>query len=307
MTNPPARTKPSDMQSPSDSSEHPANLPPDQAASLLAWYVASGADEALGEEPVNRFEAPSTTSREPAAGPAQEQSVMPGFAASKSAPQAPRPMASAPLPDHTLDALASARDLAASATTLAELKQAIESFEGCGLKGTAHSTVFCDGNPKARVMLVGEAPGREEDRQGRPFVGPAGQLLDRMFGAIDLARNEEDPAKSFYISNILPWRPPGNRNPTAEEIALCLPFLQRHLELQEPRIIVALGGVPSKQLLDTSTGIMRTRGRWAEIAVGDRKVPVLPMFHPAYLLSQPAQKRYAWTDLQSLRDRIAAL
>lgn len=288
--------------------ETKANLPSDQAASLLAWYVASGADEALGEEPVNRFEAPSTAQRVVlSAHPDGQQKDMPGLVAPKAAPRPPRPAAAAPLPDHTLDALASARDLAASATTLAELRGAIESFEGCGLKGTAHSTVFCDGNPKARIMLVGEAPGREEDRQGKPFVGPAGQLLDRMFDAIGLSRTAEDPDKSFYISNILPWRPPGNRNPSAEEIALCLPFLQRHLELQNPQIIVALGGVSSKQLLDTSTGIMRTRGRWAEITVGEQQVPVLPMFHPAYLLRQPAQKRYAWADLQSLRDRIAAL
>lgn len=283
-------------------------LTSDQAASLLAWYVASGADEALGEEPINRFEAPSAVARDiPSARPDAQQTDMPGFVAPKAPPPTPRPRAAAPLPGHTLDALASARELAASATNLAELRGAIESFEGCGLKGTAHSTVFCDGNPKARIMLVGEAPGREEDRQGRPFAGPAGQLLDRMFGAIGLARTDEDPAKSFYISNILPWRPPGNRNPTAEEIALCLPFLQRHLELQKPQIIVALGGVSSKQLLDTSTGIMRTRGRWSEITVGDARVPVLPMFHPAYLLRQPAQKRYAWADLQSLQDRIAAL
>lgn len=287
-----------------------ANLPPNQAAALLAWYVAAGADEVLGEEPINRFEAPSTAARVPSAQTAVQQTVMPGMpglVAPKATPPAPRPKTVAPLPDHTLDALASARDLAASASNLAELRGAIESFEGCGLKGTAHSTVFCDGNPKARIMLVGEAPGREEDRQGRPFVGPAGQLLDRMFGAIGLARTDDDPAKSIYISNILPWRPPGNRNPTAEEIALCLPFLQRHLELQSPQIIVALGGVSSKQLLDTSTGIMRIRGRWSEITVGDRQIPVLPMFHPAYLLRQPAQKRYAWADLQSLRDRIGAL
>lgn len=156
-------------------------------------------------------------------------------------------------------------------------------------------------------MLIGEAPGRDEDRQGRPFAGPAGQLLDRMFAAIDLKRTSEDPTKSIYISNILPWRPPGNRDPSTEEIALCLPFLLRHIELQKPQIIVALGGVSSKQLLDTTTGIMRTRGRWADICFGERSVPVLPMFHPAYLLRQPAQKRYAWADLQSLRARIEAL
>jgi DNA polymerase len=287
----------------------PANendLSTEDAAALLAWYVSSGADEALGEEPINRFEAPSGAARPPITAPhatEQHRTELPGL----TAPPASRPRAAAPLPDQTLDALASARELAASATNLAELRGAIESFEGCGLKATAHSTVFCDGNPDAPIMLIGEAPGRDEDRQGRPFVGAAGQLLDRMLASIGLDRTAEDPAKSVYISNILPWRPPGNRNPSAEEIALCMPFLQRHIELKKPQIIVALGAVSSKQLLETSTGIMRTRGRWDEIAAGDHKIPILPMFHPAYLLRQPAQKRYAWADLQSLRDRIAAL
>lgn len=317
--------RPRDANNPEPMPSNPGEIDPkaeltaEQAASLLAWYVASGADEAFGETPINRFETPSVAKgdspssqvQQKSRQQSQQQADMPGLVTrqlpSAASPAASRPVAAAPLPDHTLDALASARELATAATSLAELNEAVERFEGCGLKATAHSTVFCDGNPKARIMLVGEAPGREEDRQGRPFVGPAGQLLDKMFGAIGLNRADEDPDKSIYIANILPWRPPGNRNPSAEEIALCLPFLQRHIELQAPAIIVALGGVSSKQLLDTSTGIMRTRGRWAEIAVGDRQVPVLPMFHPAYLLRQPAQKRYAWSDLQSLRDRIAAL
>lgn len=262
---------------------------------MLAWSVASGADECVGEEPVNRFELASRNSR-------AAKSVSTPVSAQQTPPSKP-----AALSEHTIDALASARQLAAAATTLEELRAAIESFEGCGLKATAHSTVFCDGNPRARVMLVGEAPGRDEDRQGKPFVGRSGQLLDRMFDAIGLARTAEDPDKSIYITNILPWRPPGNRNPSTEEIALCLPFLMRHIELQGPQIIVALGGVSSKQLLGTNTGIMRTRGRWVDVSFGARTIPVLPMFHPAYLLRQPAQKRHAWADLQALRTRIKAL
>lgn len=292
-----ARDDPESMTSNPDRTD----LSGQEAGALLAWYVSSGADEAVGEVPVNRFELPSQSAR--------AASVAPVVPAASGARQTPPRTSGQPaaLPDHTIDALATARELAGAATTLEELRAAIESFEGCGLKSTAHSTVFCDGNPKARIMLVGEAPGKDEDRQGRPFVGPAGQLLDRMFAAIDLKRTDEDPAKSVYIANILPWRPPGNRDPSAEEIALCLPFLLRHIELQKPQIIVALGGVSSMQLLGTSTGIMKTRGRWAEISIGERTIPVLPMFHPAYLLRQSAQKRYAWADLQSLRARIEAL
>lgn len=276
---------------------------------MLVWTVAAGADECVGEEPVNRFELPSRSisGAEPAATSTAARRLPEAQAAPVASPPVLQKTKAVAPSEHTIDALASARELAAGATTLDELRAAIESFEGCGLKATAHSTVFCDGNPKARVMLVGEAPGRDEDRQGKPFVGRSGQLLDRMFDAIGLKRTEDDPDKSIYITNILPWRPPGNRNPSTEEIALCLPFLLRHIELQGPQIIVALGGVSSKQLLDTSTGIMRTRGRWADVTFGTRSIPVLPMFHPAYLLRQPAQKRYAWADLQSLRARIDAL
>lgn len=285
----------------------------EESAKLLAWYVDAGADEAVSETPIDRFQPlPEKVSSE--AEPAKSQLEMPG---AEPAQQPARPQTSKTQSARTVvkpasvtsgDALAHARALAAKATNLEELRLAIESFDGCGLKNTAQSTVFCDGNPKARVMLVGEAPGRHEDREGKPFVGPAGQLLDRMFKAIGLSRDAEDPNEAVYITNILPWRPPGNRNPSAEEIALCQPFIDRHIELMDPALVVALGGVSAKQLLDTSTGIMRLRGRWSEISIaGGRQIPVMPMFHPAYLLRQPAQKRYAWDDLQSLRDKIRSL
>lgn len=272
-------------------------LSPSDTAQLLGWYVEAGADEAMGEVPVNRFELKPT----PRAKPAEPQLL-------KTPPQTPSTPGGpalvrdrTPLPE---EAMASARTLAAKASTLEELNEAIESFDGCGLKKTATTTVFADGNAQARVMLIGEAPGRDEDRQGKPFVGRSGQLLDRMFDAIGLSRMAESAEASIYISNILPWRPPGNRNPSVEEIALCLPFIEKHMALIQPDIVVALGGVAAKQLLDTSTGIMRLRGRWSEIEIGGRTTPIMPMFHPAYLLRTPAQKKYAWADLQSVRARL---
>lgn len=267
---------------------NPDSLSFEEAASLLAWYVDAGADEALGETPVDRFKAAPPT---PAA--AIPDRVVPKPAAADRVADTPRPVAAEA-------ALQSAKTLAEAAQSLDELRAAIETFEGCALKKTATKTVFADGNPRARIMLIGEAPGRDEDRQGKPFVGRSGQLLDRMFAAIGLSRLAEDPAEAVYISNILPWRPPGNRNPSLEEIALCMPFLTRHIELIAPDMIVALGGVSAKQLLDTSTGIMRLRGRWSEISIGGRPVPVMPMFHPAYLLRTPAQKKYAWADLRAI-------
>ena len=173
-------------------------------------------------------------------------------------------------------------------------------FDGCDLKLGARTLVFGDGNPGARVMVLGEAPGREEDQQGLPFVGPAGQLLDRMFAAIGLARSAADPAKAIYITNILPWRPPQNRDPTPEEIALFMPFVAAHVALVAPKILVLLGNIPCAGVLG-QRGITRLRGQWAE-AFG---LPVLPMFHPAYLLRNPAAKREAWADLLALKARLA--
>lgn len=190
--------------------------------------------------------------------------------------------------------------LAQAAGDLAALRLAMDAFEGCALKRTATNTVFADGNPQADLMLVGEAPGRDEDLQGRPFVGQSGKLLDRMLAAIGRDR------ASCYITNILPWRPPGNRQPSQEEIVACLPFVLRHVELVRPRVLVLLGGTAAKTLLDRSEGITRLRGRWFTLRAGQHEVAALASFHPAYLLRQPSQKREAWRDFLALRQRLAA-
>lgn len=190
-----------------------------------------------------------------------------------------------------------AQKAAANAGTLEELYQAICNFEGCDLKTTATHTVFCDGNPKSKIMLVGEAPGADEDRLGKPFVGVSGQLLDRMFAAIGFDRN------SIYISNIIPWRPPGNRNPTPEETAMCLPFIQRHIALVNPDVLVFIGGVSAKTLLDSADGISKLRGRWTpyQNPFTQKEIKGFALFHPAYLLRSPSQKRLAWFDLLNLK------
>lgn len=260
--------------------------------SALDLQVQLGADEAVGEQPVNRYrpaEAPA---------PAAPQSA-------PSRPAAPAPPAPSPTPAPSPAAAPlTARALAQAATSLDELRRALDAFDGCALKETATTTVFGDGNPSSRVMLVGEAPGADEDRQGLPFVGVSGQLLDRMLAWIRLDRG------SFYITNILPWRPPGNRQPTSGEITACLPFIERQIELIGPKALVFLGGTAAKTLLETSDGIMKLRGKWFDYrspgmtAAGAPPIPALPMFHPAFLLRSPAQKRLAWRDILALKDRL---
>lgn len=246
-----------------------------QAKSLLEWQIDLGADEAIGEEPVNRYETPAK--------------------APKPAPvEAPAPHAPA-----ALDPVAIARDTAATAAELEGLRAAIAGFEHCELKKGARSLVFSDGVPGARVMIIGEAPGRDEDREGRPFVGRAGQLLDAMFAAINHGRDGAE--QPIYITNVMPWRPPQNREPTPEEIAMMLPFLERHVALAKPELLVLMGNVSCSAVLGQK-GITKLRGQWTE-ALG---LPALPMFHPAYLLRQPAAKREAWADLLSLQARLRA-
>jgi uracil-DNA glycosylase len=262
-------------------------LTADQAAALLRWYVLAGVDEAIGEVAVDRYRA-----------------------ASRPAPAAPLPPPPAAPPPRPAPALASApavlqsaRDLAAAARDLTELAEALAAFEGCPLKKTATNLVFGDGNPAARVMLIGEAPGADEDRAGKPFVGVSGQLLDRMLGWIGLDRT------SVYITNVIYWRPPGNRAPTAAELVACQPFVERHVELVAPAVIVAVGGAAAKQLLQRNDGITRLRGRWHlyESAGTRGAIPLMPLYHPAYLLRQPAQKRDAWRDLLTLRAKLDSL
>jgi DNA polymerase len=191
--------------------------------------------------------------------------------------------------------------LARGANSLAELKAALEAFDGCALKRSATNTVFAHGTPLHRIMFIGEAPGRDEDRQGLPFVGRAGKLLDKMLAAIRLDRTK------VYITNVLNWRPPDNREPSPEEAAMCLPFLRRHIELANPEIMILLGAVSVRHVMGRSDGIMKTRGRWLEYNVQGRMVPVMPTLHPAYLLRQPAHKKLAWRDLQAIDEKIVSL
>ncbi len=246
------------------------------AKALLDWQVELGATEAIGDAPVNRYEVPDKIEK-------------PAVAAASVAP-AIKPV---------VDAVAEARALAAGAQDLAGLRAALAGFEHCELKKGARNLVFADGNPGARVMIIGEAPGRDEDREGRPFVGRAGQLLDRMLAAIDMGREAGEPARAVYITNVLPWRPPQNRDPKPEEIAMLLPFVERHVALINPDVVVLMGNISCQAGLG-KRGITRLRGNWTE-AYG---APCLPMFHPAYLLRSPHAKREAWADLLALQARL---
>jgi DNA polymerase len=255
------------------------------ALAALAWQVDLGVAEVVGDGPIDRYELPETS-----ANPLPKLAPAPA----RSAPTQAPPMA--PSGD---EAVAAARFAAERAANLDDLRQALAAFDHCELKKGARNLVFSDGNPKARVLILGEAPGREEDLEGRPFVGRAGQLLDRMFSAIGLSRSNPDPAAAVYITNVMPWRPPQNRDPEANEIAMMRPFVERHIALVDPDVIVLVGNTPLQAILNTK-GILRARGTWAT-ALGK---PVLPMTHPAYLLRNPAAKREAWADLLSLQARL---
>ena len=248
----------------------------------LAWQIEAGADEAIAEAPLNRFDAVEAPAPKPAR-------------AAKPAPAAPPPP---PGPEEAAQAATrAAHEIAAACGSLAELRAAIAAYDGCALKAASKSTVFADGNPEARVMIIGEAPGREEDMAGLPFVGRSGRLLDRMLAAIGLARHAEAPGAAVYITNVLPWRPPENRDPAGAESAMMMPFLFRHIELAAPEVIVVMGNPAAKTVLGTTTGITRIRGQWGDW----RGTPVLPMLHPAYLLRNGIAKRAAWADLLTLR------
>ncbi len=280
---------------------------------LLEFYTASGVDCAMEDVPQDRFAesaAAAKTRKSPAVAKtpasknapqasatshAQGPTTRSGFA---EAPARPAQMA-ARVPNE--EVIASAREQAANAETLDDLKSALQKFEGCNLKNYAKNTVFADGNPEAKVMIIGEAPGRDEDIQGLPFVGRSGQLLDRMFASIGLDRT------SFYISNVIPWRPPGNRTPTPAETELCRPFIERQIELVNPDLLVFVGSSSAKTLTGSSEGIMRSRGRWTTYQCNSRDIPAMPIFHPAYLLRQPAQKRLAWQDLLTIKRKLAEL
>lgn len=253
-----------------------------EAKAALEWQIELGADEAIGDEPLDRYEL---------------------------VVQPPKPKASAATPDKKpsnipiplveVDAVAVAKQAAAACVDLAELKAALAAFDLCELKRGARNLVFASGDAKARVMIIGEAPGRYEDREGKPFVGPSGVLLDRMLAAIGLGREGTDPANTVYITNVLPWRPPQDREPTAKEIAMLRPFVERHIELVAPDVILLMGNTPCLAMLGRK-GITRMRGHWEQV-LGR---PAMPMVHPAYLLRTPLAKREAWADLLELKAKL---
>ena len=298
---------------------------------LLRWHIDAGADEAIGDSPTDHFKAASAPVR------TQQRAVTTGGVQAAAAPpssEAPRRRASVPLSlESPAAAEGSADQLANAASTLAELRDAMQQFEGCSLKHTAMNLVFGDGNPDADVMFIGEAPGADEDREGLPFVGVSGRLLDRMIAAIGMDRT------SAYITNILPWRPPGNRKPTTNEVTICLPFIRRHIELMAPRVLVRghvgerppgpvgrdhqaerpVARLPQRRrgrrvrdpVHGRSEGITRLRGRWlvyrSDDAGGGFEIPCMPIYHPAYLLRQSALKRDAWRDILAIQERLQSM
>jgi uracil-DNA glycosylase family 4 len=293
------------------------NADPADLRAILAFYVEAGVDVVLQEEPVDRFaadprpavapapaalpapdEAPRSAS-DAAAKPARTSplAAVVGANLSRAPAAAPPPFADAP-PSADV-AIMAARELAKSAASLDDLRALLDSFEGCGLRKTAKQLVFAAGNPKARVMFVGEAPGREEDLEGLPFVGRSGQLLDRMMAAIGLDRS------NAFIANVIPWRPPGNRTPTPQETQTCLPFTLRQIELADPDILVCLGGPSAQTLLGIKDGIRRSRGRWHAYHTGTREIRAIASFHPAYLLRNPIEKRFVWRDFLAIKKALA--
>ena len=264
--------------------------PPISPIDALRWHIEMGVDELIDDQPIDRYAA-AAIPRAAVAVPspsANSQPTRPAASASTGQPLAPS--------EGARDAIAIARD----ANSIEDLRERLETFEGCALKFTATNTVFADGDPASDIMFIGEAPGVDEDRQGLPFVGASGQLLNRMLSALGRERT------SIYISNILFWRPPGNRSPTAAETAACLPFVQRHIELARPKVLVFLGGSSAKTMLDRTEGIMRLRGKWFDYMSEElgTPIPAMPTFHPAFLLRQSAQKREAWRDFLAIQEKL---
>lgn len=275
------------------------------ARQLLEWYLEAGVDEAADETAVNYFTAaPAPVLRETSAIAVPVADAVAAVLADMppetgSAPARPAAPAAPALHHIPSAAMAAARELAEKASTLAELEAAVRGFDGCAIKKTASKTVFADGNPAARVMIIGEAPGAQEDLQGIPFCGPSGALLDKMFAAIGLNR-----ADSLYISNTVFWRPPGNRQPSQEEITICQPFVEKHIALVKPDLLILSGGTATTAVLRKETSVSRLRGRLYPYTNPYITEPVqtLVTFHPSYLLRSPAQKRLAWHDLLLVRE-----
>jgi len=256
-------------------------------AEILRWYLDAGVGETTSNAPQNRFNEVA-----PKEAPAPQKSP---------AKTAPAPAQQGPAVAETL--LHDACKIAAAASSIEELNKALLDYDGCALKKTATNLVFGDGNPKAKIVLIGEGPGAQEDRQGVPFVGPGGQLLDKMLASIGLDRTQ------VFLSNIVFWRPPGNRTPTAQETTLCMPFVERLMELIDPEVLITLGGPAAKSMLAETAGVGRLRGKWYTYATPklSRPVQATALFHPDYLLSSPAHKREAWQDLLMIRDKVESL
>ena len=274
-----------------------ADTAPGAGYALVAGVEA---DVSVGQEvatpPMARAAPAARAPIQQSSSPAPRETIAP-------ARSAPQPTADAPrrFPTAAPDAAAlAAREAARGALDLEALRAVLERFDGCALKATAKSLCFYRGNPKARLMIVGEAPGRDEDLQGKPFVGRAGQLLDKMLAAIGLGEDD------VHITNVVYWRPPGNRTPTPQEVQVCRPFLERQIELVAPDILMTMGGSAANALLEMEGGIMRQRGRWRDLTAGGRTVPTMPTLHPAYLLRTPVAKRLAWRDLLAVHERLLA-
>jgi uracil-DNA glycosylase len=265
------------------------------AYELLAFYLEAGVDTPIGEEPIDRFADPAVVAP-------QRRADMVGAPAGTtgSVQRMPAPaLHIAPAPPAPDTATLAAREAARNAANLEDLRAILDRFDGCALKATATQLVFADGNPQARLMFVGEAPGRDEDLAGKPFVGRSGKLLDRMMAAIGIDRTQA------YIANIVPWRPPGNRTPTPQESQICLPFTLRQIELADPEILVCLGGPSAQTLLGIKDGIRKARGRWLTFQTGTREIRAVATFHPAYLLRSPLEKRLAWRDFLAIKAALA--
>ncbi|HBR69384.1 MAG TPA: uracil-DNA glycosylase [Rhodospirillaceae bacterium] len=284
-----------------------SNIAQKAYAAALTWYLDNGVDEALDGAPFDRTKVAANVSilqRKSGEEPASISGL------SQAAKPSSRPASPDHLPLGASDARAESVKLAQAANTLEELREAIAAYDGIALKKTATNLVFCDGNPQAPIMLIGEAPGADEDRIGKPFVGQSGQLLDRILNCIGLDRTERDPAKSIYISNILNWRPPGNRTPSPGEVEASLPFIERHIQLARPKIIILCGGVSAKALLGRTDGITRMRKLWhgyqpqtAEFQAGAEIIPAIATYHPAYLLRTPSQKKAVWADMLMVQEK----
>lgn len=261
---------------------------------ILNWYIENGVDEALQEQPVNRL-----ISDQPVKNTHKKNTQL-SDNITYSAPNSPSVADSSSKLIPRDKAIEFARTAAKSANTLEALRIVMNQFDGCPLKQTAKNLVFGEGSAGSKIMFVGEAPGAQEDREGLPFVGPAGQLLNRLLAAISFER------KDVYITNILPWRPPGNRTPTPTEIISCMPFIERHIELVRPKILILVGGIAAKSLLGSTQGIMRTRGKWLEYQHENlpSSIPARAILHPAYLLRSPAQKRETWIDLLEIKKKF---